>query len=130
MTSEITFPGGLKVKVLHNGHEVVADQPVAAGGEDSAPSPFDLFIVSIGACAGFYALKFCRARKIPTEGMSLTMDSEYGPEDKMIRRIDITIRLPQGFPGEYRQAMVKVVESCTVKKHLEKPPKIGVKVAG
>jgi putative redox protein len=123
---EIGFPGGAKVEVAYNGHTVVTDQPAKAGGADSAPSPFDLFLISIGACAGYYALSFCNGRKINTDGMALTLDTEYDEAKKLVSKVSIRIRLPAGFPPEYRDAMVRAVDSCTVKRHMQNPPEFQV----
>ncbi|WP_091348654.1 OsmC family protein [Anaerobranca gottschalkii] len=43
----------------------------AAGGEGSAPTPFDLFLSSIATCAGVYALGFCQSKGLSTEGLKL-----------------------------------------------------------
>ncbi|MCJ7589304.1 MAG: OsmC family protein [Candidatus Aminicenantes bacterium] len=118
----VTFPGGVKVDARSGEFTVRTDQPVKAGGENSAPSPFDLFLVSIATCAGYYALAFCRERNIAVEGMSVRMTWTRDPEIKMIDRISIEIRLPAGFPEKYRAAVVKAASTCTVKAHLAKPP--------
>ncbi len=57
MDLEITFGGGLWVDAL-NVHVVHTDQPTTAGGEGSAPTPFDLFPASFGTCVGIYVLGF------------------------------------------------------------------------
>ncbi|MCK7527679.1 MAG: OsmC family protein [Ignavibacteriales bacterium] len=52
------------------------------------------------ACAGYYALAFCKERKIPTEGLAVTMTTERGEVSKMIDKISICVDPPAGFPGE------------------------------
>jgi putative redox protein len=52
MTMEITFPGNKKVNSTYKGYTVQTDQPVAEGGDGTAPEPFDLFLSAIGTCAG------------------------------------------------------------------------------
>ena len=52
MDMEITFAGGKKINANLNGHLIKTDQPVTSGGENTAPSPYDLFLASIGTCAG------------------------------------------------------------------------------
>lgn len=128
MAMEIRFPGGVAVEAIHGGMTVRTDQPVTAGGAGTAPSPFDLFLVSLGTCAGFYALRFCQERQIATEGLSLSMDWERSPETKLIANMRISITLPAGFPEKYRAAIVRATDQCTVKKHLAAPPKIDVVV--
>ena len=58
----IDFPGGAKVDAHFSGFTVKTDQSPKGGGEGSAPSPFSLFLASIGTCAGIYVLGFCRQR--------------------------------------------------------------------
>jgi len=123
---DITLPGGLRVEVRYKGYAIMTDQPREAGGDGSAPSPFDLFIASIGACAGYYALDFCRARNIKTDGMTLKLDTDYNRQERRVEKVAIAIRLPAGFPPQYHEAIVKAVESCAVKKHIQNPPKFQV----
>jgi len=126
MAMEITFPGGKKVQALYEGYTVETDQPVEDGGAGSAPSPFDLFLVSIGTCTGYYVLSFCHKNKIPIEGMKLTADVQWNPDVHLVDTIQIHIHAPKGFPEKYKKAVVKSADLCTVKRHLEKPPKIGI----
>jgi len=123
---KVTFPGGLRVDAEYKGFVVKTDQPVHQGGEGTAPSPFDLFLVSIAACAGFYAVAFCKERDIPTEKAGLVMRMEKNPETKMIGKISIEIQLPAEFPERYKRAIIKAVDTCTVKNHLLKPPVIEI----
>ena len=58
MEMAIYFPGGKRVFADFGGFTIETDQPAQGGGDDSAPAPFDLFLASIGTCAGIYALGF------------------------------------------------------------------------
>ncbi len=118
----VTFPGGMRVDVAYKGHLVRTDQPAYAGGGGEAPSPFDLFLASIAACAGFYLLAFCRERNIPLEKAGVRMSGERDPQSRMVSRVTIELNLPLGFPDKYRQAVIKAVDTCTVKNHILTPP--------
>lgn len=124
MEMRIRFPGGLKVDAAVAGRTVHTDQPEASGGDGTAPSPFDLFVASIGTCAGYYVLAFCRKREIPTEGIELVLHTEAGPGGKGVARIGIEIRLPSSFPERYVDACARASEQCSVKRHLANPPEI------
>ena len=126
MPMEIRFPGGVAVEAIHAGMTIRTDQPVAAGGGGTAPSPFDLFLSSIGTCAGYYALRFCQERDLPTDGLGLTMDWERSAETKLVSKIRIAMNLPDGFPEKYRAAIVRATDQCSVKKHLVHAPTIEV----
>lgn len=118
----VTFPGGMRVNAEYKGFIIKTDQPVYAGGEGSAPAPFDLFLASIATCAGFYVLAFCQKRNISTENAEVVMRTEKNPETNMIEKVYIQIRLSQGFPEKYKNAIIKSVDTCSVKNHILKAP--------
>jgi putative redox protein len=126
---EITFPGGVQVNAQFKGFEVATDQPEANGGQNSAPSPLDLFLASLGTCSGFFALRFCQQRGLPTAGMRLTLNSVRNPETKRLDRVEITLHLPEGFPEKYRSAVIRATDQCAVKKALLDPPEIEIVTA-
>jgi len=123
---KITFPGGEKVFAHYDNFVIQTDQPVVEGGEGSAPSPFDLFIASIGTCIGYYVLKFCKQREIPYEDIVLHLNEEWNLELRRITRIKVTIELPPSFPAKYREAIVRTADQCIVKRHLVAPPEINI----
>ena len=123
---KVTFGGGLKVNAEYKGFVVPTDQPVREGGGGTALSPFDYFLVSLAACAGFYALEFCQVRKIPTDRLAVTMTAERGEVSKMIDKVTIHLGLPPGFPEKYRGPIVKAVDHCTVKAHILRPPQFAI----
>ena len=119
---KIEFPGGVRVDALHEGFRIRTDQPLSHGGGGTAPSPFDLFLASIGTCAGFYALQFLRQRGLETDGLSLTLIPERDAEKKLVTRITIDVIVPGSFPEKYRDALVRAVGHCSVKRHLAQAP--------
>jgi len=118
----VTFPGGMRVDAEYKGRVIETDQPVYQGGEGTAPAPFDLFLASIATCSGFYVLAFCQKRGISTEKASVVMKTERNPESKMIEKISIEVQLPPEFPEKYKSAVLKAVDTCTVKAHIMNPP--------
>lgn len=123
---KITFEGKKKIIAEYNGQRIVTDQPVRAGGDGSAPAPFDLFLASIGTCAGIYIKSFCDQRGIATDGISLEQDMKFDPVTHLITNIDIRIILPASFPEKYREAVVNSANLCAVKRHLHHPPAMKV----
>ena len=124
----ITFPGGVAVEAETKGIRVRTDQPPPLG-RASAMSPFDLFFASIGTCAGFYALRFCQERELPTEGLGLMLEASKDPQTSRVSVVKIALTLPEGFPEKYRDAILRAVDQCTVKRHLVQPPKVEVAIA-
>ncbi len=118
----IDFPGGLKVDAHFRGHTIQTDQPPA----DSAPMPFEVFLASIGTCAGIYVLGFCRQRNLPTEGIRI-IQRNHADMNGMVNNIELEIQVPPTFPAQYYDALVRSAELCKVKKTLENPPTFDVK---
>lgn len=125
MSMEISFPGGAAVDSRYHGLLVRTDQ-TGANGAATAPSPFDLFLSSLGTCAGFYALRFCQQRLIPTAGLGLRLDFERSDDGKMVVMVRITLDLPDEFPAKYVDAIVRAVDQCAVKRHLLAPPRFAI----
>ncbi len=121
----IDFPGGARVDAHLGPHTVMTDQPIQSGGEDSAPTPFALFLASIGTCAGIYVLGFCKSRNLPTEGICIVQRVNYVPTG-MVDSIDLEIQVPPDFPEKYYEALIRSADQCKVKQHLEHPPKFNV----
>ena len=115
----IDFPGGARVDAHVRGHIVRTDQPTSGGGEDSAPSPFELFLASLGACAGIYILGVCRQRSLPTEGIRIAQRVHADT-------IELEIQVPPAFPKQYHKALIRSAELCKVKKTLENPPQFEI----
>ena len=97
-----------------------------AKGEGAAPAPFDLFLASIGTCAGIYVLGFCQQRGIDAAGIELVQSMEFDPVKRMISKINLEIKLPDSFPEKYKNAVMQTAGLCAVKKHLENPPEFNV----
>ena len=125
---KVVFGENYRIDVAYKGFTVKTDQPVRDGGDGTAPSPFDYFLVSLAACAGYYALAFCKERKLATEGLSVTMATERGEASKMIDKVTIRLGLPAGFPEKYKFAIVKAVDHCTVKAHIQRAPQFEIVV--
>ncbi len=119
---EITFEGGKVVTAHYNGHIIRTDQPTDNGGGDTAPSPFDLYLASVGTCTGVYVKSFCDNRQIPAENIKLTQTVRYNNETGLPAEINIEIKLPPDFPEKYKASILHVAGLCKVKRSVADPP--------
>ena len=119
---EITFDGGKIITAHTHGHSIKTDQPVDNGGTNTAPAPFDIFLASIGTCAGIYVKSFCDNRNIPTEGIKIIQTQEWNQETGLPTAVKIDIKVPEGFPEKYKASLIHVAELCKVKKSIANPP--------
>ena len=123
---EITFDGGKVITAHLNGHVLKTDQPVNAGGENSAPTPFELFLASIGTCAGIYVKFFCDQRNISTENMKIIQTATYNKQTGLPENISLDIKLPADFPEKYKAAVINAADLCKVKMTIANPPVFNV----
>src|SRR4029450_12164234 len=112
---EVRFPRGMRVDVLRGDLHI---QPAAGRRAGSAPSPFDLFMASIGTCVAIYALRFLQERQLDTSGLSVSLTPEWNVGKRLVSRIRIEIALPESFPVKYREEILRAVDQCTVRRHL------------
>ncbi len=122
MDMTIRLAGGKKVEAAFGEFTVKTDQPAEAGGSGSAPTPFDLFLASIGTCAGLYVGNFCSERGISLDQLAITLRTARSSGGSMIDRITLEISLPPEFPEKYKDTVIKVANLCAVKKHIMNPP--------
>ena len=108
-------------------HVVKTDQKERGGGEDSAPAPFDYFLASLATCAGIYVKVFCDKRGIDSSKIRIMQKHRTDPQTRKLIGIDLDIILPEDFPDKYREAVLKAVDQCAVKRVLKDPPDIEVR---
>lgn len=118
----IDFPGGARVDAHFGQYTVNTDQPPQGGGDGSAPTPFAVFLASMGTCAGIYVLGFCRQRGLSTDGIRIVQRMHSNPMTGMVGKVELEIQVPPTFPEKYRPSLVKSADLCAVKKHFEQPP--------
>ncbi|MFO0625348.1 MAG: OsmC family protein [Polyangiales bacterium] len=126
MEINVSFPGGKRIGAQVGAFEVMTDQPPAFGGEASAIAPYDLFLASVATCSGIYALGFCDARGISTEGLAMRLQVDLDPGNGLARAMRVDLTPPKNFPDHYRAALVRAVEHCKVKKSLVANPPVSV----
>ena len=119
---EITFEGGKVVTAHTQGHSIRTDQPLDNGGGNTAPAPFDLYLASIGTCAGIYVKSFCDNRSIPTDGIKIIQTTVFDEESGLPVNLKLDIKLPADFPEKYKASVLHVAGLCKVKKSIASPP--------
>ena len=118
----VDFPGGSRVDAHFGGFTIPTDQPPTA----NAPTPFAVFLSSIGTCAGIYVLGFCRQRGLSADDIQIRQHIHANPLNGMVDQIDLEIQVPPTFPEKYRDSLIRSAELCAVKKHLENPPAFNI----
>lgn len=120
---------GDRFEISTRGHTLLVDQPVRDGGEDTAPTPTEMFISSLASCVAFYARRFLVRHDLPTQGLRVTADWSIGGRPARVGDIVLSIQLPDGVPDDRRGALLAVASHCTVHNTLTNPPDVAVHLA-
>jgi putative redox protein len=107
-------------------HEVVFDQPEALGGTDTAPSPTETFVASLGACVAFYGRRFLSRHGLP-EDLEVAIAYELS-EDRphRVARIQMQVTTPEPVPDARAVAFRRVLEGCVLHHTLHVPPDLSI----
>ena len=122
--------GGDKFDIKVRGHVVRVDQPVKDRGEDTAPTPTELFIASLASCVGFYARRYLARHNLPTDGLAVEATFAMGSKPARVAGIDVRLVVPDGVPAERLDALLAVASHCTVHNTLERTPDVSITLAG
>ncbi len=126
MEMKVTLEGGKRVSTQIGDHMIMTDQPTKHGGDNSAPAPYDLFLASIGTCAGFYIQSYCNSKGFDPSGIDITLNTRRDPKTKQIIGFVTTIHIPPELPAKLHPALKKVAEQCAVKKTIMNNPEFVV----
>ena len=124
----ITHEHGDRIAIRVRGHTLVTDQPISGGGDDAGPTPTELFVASLAACAGFYAERFLR-RHGPDAGLSITCDFAMSTDrPSRVASVDLRIDVPGPLREDLREALLRAVDHCTVHNSLRTPPAVRIEI--
>jgi uncharacterized OsmC-like protein len=105
-------------------HVLMVDQPLAAGGDDTAPTPTELFVASLASCVAFYARRYLARHALPTTGLRVTGAYDMAQHPARVGSISLEITLPEGVPENQRDRLLAVASHCTVHNSLITPPQV------
>lgn len=126
---EIRFGENTEVIASVRGFDIVTDQPLASGGKNSAPDPFSLFLASVGTCAGYYTLKYCRANGIDPSKVQLKLTAIRDIQTRKMTKLRSDVRLPEGVATLHQEGIRIAIDECAVKKAMQDMPVFEVRFA-
>ena len=124
----VTHRGGDRFEIAVRDHVVIVDQPEAMGGEDTAPTPTELFVASLASCAAFYARRYLARHGLPVEGLRVETDYEMGTHPSRVTRFEVRVVLPEGVPEGRHAPLLAMVEHCTVHSTLQHEPEVDIRL--
>jgi putative redox protein len=118
-------------------HHVVADEPVAVGGKDRGPGPYELLLSALGSCMSMTIGLYARAKKWPLENVVVRLRHSriYAKDcadcvtrdDTLLDRIDTEVELSGALTAEQRRRLIEIAHKCPVHRTLKS--EINIRIA-
>jgi len=120
--------GGDRFSISIRGHTVMVDQPQDHGGDDSAPTPTELFVAGLVGCQGCFARRFLAPHGLTDQELDLEARFEMAPSaPSRVTAIVTEIRLRRELAPEIEAGLRRSVERCTVHNSIVQAPDIEVR---
>ena len=112
-----SIPGTLRQHVLIDGsHHLVTDEPIAVGGDGSAPSPHELLPAALAACISTVLVMYARTKQWDLGQVSVDVDYDHTASP---RRFDVRITLTGNLDHTQIARLERVAASCPVRRALD-----------
>jgi uncharacterized OsmC-like protein/alpha-beta hydrolase superfamily lysophospholipase len=122
-----TRNGKFQQTVFVGPHRMLADEPIAAGGEDTGPGPYDLVLAGLGACTSMTMRLYADRKSLPLERVTVTLKhSKIHAEDcadcetkaGMLDQIERVIAMEGALDAEARKKLMEIADKCPVHRTL------------
>lgn len=123
----VSAGGGYAQTIRARGHTLSADEPVAVGGTDTGPDPYELLLASLGACTSMTVHMYAKKKGWPLAGVSVRLrhqkvhaqdcaDCEQASAflDVIEKEVDVTGDLT----AEQRARLLAIADQCPVHRTL------------
>jgi uncharacterized OsmC-like protein/fermentation-respiration switch protein FrsA (DUF1100 family) len=109
-------------------HCLLADEPLAAGGEDTGPGPYDYLLAGLGACTSMTMRLYAERKALPLERVTVTLKhskihatdcAECETKAGMLDQIDRVIHMDGNLDAEQHKKLMEIADKCPVHRTLE-----------
>jgi putative redox protein len=114
--------------IVAGSHRLIADEPVAAGGSNSGPTPYDLLLAALGACTSMTVGMYARRKNWPLQSVVVRLrHARIHAEDcatcetkeGFLDRIECELELAGQLTTEQRSKLLEISEKCPVHRTLQ-----------
>jgi putative redox protein len=126
---EVGYVDGESYEIAIRGHRVVVDQPADAGGNDTAPTPTELFVASLASCVAFYAGRYLTRHGYSRTGLRVSASFELAADrPSRVGEIAMEVKVPTDLPDTRWPALAAVIGHCTVHNTMNNPPRVSIEL--
>ena len=119
---------GTVVNLSNGRHEWTGDEPLAAGGTDTGPDPYELLLGSLAACTCATIALYCQHKGLALESVTASYDFARvhaddcvdcdEPNKGLIEQITSNVHIEGDFDDAQRKRLAQVAQRCPVHKTL------------
>ncbi|MCL5408665.1 MAG: OsmC family protein [Candidatus Omnitrophica bacterium] len=117
---------GRKFEAIVRNHKIDIDLPKELKGQDTGPTPPEIFVTSFASCIGMYVIFYCERAKISYSGLRIKVDYQHLPD--RIGKMVFDISLPSATTEEYKKGVLEWANKCTIHNTLNNIPEIVLNV--
>ena len=128
MEVKVTHLGQVKFNIQSRSHSVLCDQPADNGGQDSAMTPPELMLASLGSCAAFYAVQYLKTRNLAESGVAVSVTAEKLKGPPRLGNFKIHVEYPVELDQEHTEGLMRSVKHCLIHNTLLAPPEINIEL--
>jgi putative redox protein len=129
MEVKVSHLGQVKFNIQSRSHSILCDQPTENGGEDSAMTPPELMLASLGSCAAFYAVQYLKTRNLAQSGVEVSVTAEKLKQPARLGNFNIHVECPVPLTEEQTEGLMRSVHCCLIHNTLLSPPEIKIELA-
>lgn len=138
VVSETRAAGKFQNSVSIGPHHLLADEPAAAGGEDSGPGPYDFVLAGLGACKSMTMRLYAERKSFPLERATVTLShskiyakdcAECETKEGMLDQIEVAIGLEGPLDADQRKRILEIADKCPVHRTLTSEIRIVTRAA-
>jgi putative redox protein len=104
------------------GMRLLSDEPVVLGGEDEGPTPTELMVAGLAACAAEEGLRHLSQRGLPFEPLEIEADFAWDAESERVATVRLAVTLPSDLSDADIRAVEQSMLGCPARKMLTQPP--------
>lgn len=128
MDVQVTYQNGVKFQASCREHQILSDQPLDSYGQDEGMTPPEWFLSSLGACVGFYAVKYLEARHLATSGLEIAVTADKVTDPLRIDHIHIQVKSLMPIEPRHQKGLERAVDACIIHNTLTHPPTMTTEV--
>lgn len=129
MEVKVSLIENVKFAVQARSHSILCDQPSDNHGTDSGMTPPELMLASLGSCAAFYAVQFLKTRKLPENGVEVTVSAEKLVQPARLGNFRVQVTCPEPLTAQQTEGMMRSVHHCLIHNTLLSPPEIEIEIS-